>query len=297
MEPPSNLLITDFILAAQETPATTRTSIKRANIVPITLSTPGILLGLRVADMSNSQSGIGDDELREITALARPHLRALIMHLRYSSRGKEEPISIPPWLAVFTTYLKAGELHILASCPDDWLSGFRISTVLVDTLPVQRLCNSDDDISSRLRLGIAIFTLQRHVVRISTHLYHTWPEDLLIEEHALIVRATGISTPTPSACLIDDDGDSGGYGLEEQESTAEKRARLEGDVQHHCSGGSSDISNSDTAMPSWFRPNSESKVGEQQLKDQIYRWLHTINEAYTTDGCAIPGDTRRGEPL
>ena len=292
---PSNLLVTDFVLVAQRIPATTPASIRKANVLPITITTPGILLGLRATEVTASQSGISNNELKEITAFSRPHLQALIMHLRYSMRGKEGPISIPPWLTVFTMYLKAGELHILASYPDDWLSGFHTSTVLVDTLPVQRLCDNADDISFRLRLGIAIFTLQQHVVRVSTHLHHTWPEDLLIEEHALITCATGISTPTPSECLFAaDDDDDDGYEAEKQETTAEKRARLEQCVQQHdgSHGGNSVVSCSDTAIPSWFNSSSGSKFGEQQLKDQIHHWLRSVNEAHVADEPAAREDLK-----
>ena len=155
---------------------------------------------------------------------------------------------------------------------------------------MRKLCESDDDIPFRLRLGIAMFTLQRHAVRVSTRLHTAWPEDLLIEEHALVVRATGISTPTPSECLpiVDDDDD--GYGVEQQETTAEKRAHLEQYVENYDGSGHSNISFvislDNRAIPSLFKPHSNPEQGkqrQQELKDNIQVWLDSVNEASVVD--------------
>ena len=61
-------------------------------------------------------------------------------------------------------------------------------------------------------------------------------------QSALIVRATGISTPTPSECLLIVDDDDDGYGVEQQETTAEKRAHLEQYVENYDGSGHSDTS-------------------------------------------------------
>ncbi|CAL1706369.1 unnamed protein product [Somion occarium] len=199
----------DFALALQKIPATIKPTMERASRLPLTASSPGILVGLRSLNMNEDGNTVSQNEIQRLEAVMRPHLQILTMFLRYCSRRDGTEVHLPPWAILFCTYLKAGYVHVFAFSPEDCSPQFSVITTLVDRLPIARQCRDNEQLEDRMRLAMALFTLQRHVVRVCTHWDDpTWAQDGLIEEHEAVVQVTGISTPSPSYCDVPAEGET-----------------------------------------------------------------------------------------
>lgn len=209
--------------------------------------------------MDHSHSDITDSELHTIETICRPHLQLLLMHLRHQSRETDDRIIISSWMVVFSLYLKPGRLYVLASYPNDWMFNFTISTSLVDSMPIQRTAQTNDDLSDRLRSAIALFSIQHHVVHVSRQLINIWPDDLLVEEHEAIVQATGICTPN-----LSEDGDS------VEETTDKKRERIE-----RVMNGGTLFSEIQDSMPyrTWGDQEELERIAREDAQKRMQIWL------------------------
>ena len=72
---------------------------------------------------------------------------------------------------LFATYLKAGFVHILAFLGDG--SGRLAEMHVVDTMAIALLVETREDLLDRLRLAMALFTVQGHVIRLLKNMYGT----------------------------------------------------------------------------------------------------------------------------
>lgn len=198
----SELCVVDFALAARSIPATMLVTMERSRSLPLTISSPAVLLGIRAADLHSDGQFVSEEEMASLIEAMRPHLNlfASLRHYKdvmipsYAPHVKAQP-------TLFCTYLKRGFLHILAFA----LSGHddsQVSGHLVDSLPLSLEYATQEDLSDRLRIVLALFTLQRQVVRICDGWNSIcWPPSVLIDEHEAIVEVTGLTTPSPSADL------------------------------------------------------------------------------------------------
>lgn len=162
------------------------------------------MLGVRSTRLDEDGQYISQDEMDALSQAMRPHLN-LFRLLEHN-----EDVIIPPYApsvtstpTLFCTYLKKGFLHILAfalSSGDD--DDVQVGGHLLDSLTISLQYEADADFSERMRIVLALFTLQRQVVKICED-WSTihWPHDILIEEHAAIVEVTGVVSPTPTADL------------------------------------------------------------------------------------------------
>ncbi len=204
--------VVDFALMIQTIPPTTEPMIARFQKIPLTVSSPGVLVGVRPLDMSGDGSTIGSDELESLTHIMRPHLQVMAMHAQHPlpllKDALDYVLEVP---ILFCTYLKRGFLHIIAfhfetkSTVTDPGSS---SAYLVDSLPLTLACDTQGDLMDRMRILVALFTLQRHIVRLcSGSSERSWPQDLLDEEQQWIIEETGVPTPSPSVGGSSDSSD------------------------------------------------------------------------------------------
>ncbi|THG92555.1 hypothetical protein EW026_g8382, partial [Hermanssonia centrifuga] len=208
--------VVDFALMIQTIPPTTEPMIARFQKIPLTVSSPGVLVGVRPLDMSGDGSTIGSDELESLTHIMRPHLQVMAMHAQHPlpllKDALDYVLEVP---ILFCTYLKRGFLHIIAfhfetkSTVTDPGSS---SAYLVDSLPLTLACDTQGDLMDRMRILVALFTLQRHIVRLcSGSSERSWPQDLLDEEQQWIIEETGVPTPSPSVGGSSDSSDGGQF--------------------------------------------------------------------------------------
>ncbi|PSS37930.1 hypothetical protein PHLCEN_2v222 [Hermanssonia centrifuga] len=157
------------------------------------------MLGVRSFDMASNGFVVTTEELNAVVELMEPHLRLMSMYQLQVSKSRNMPSSaLGPTGTLFCTFLKAGYIHILAF-PASEASYPQI----LDSLPLTLECRSEGDLRDRMRIAIALFTLQRHVIRICSEWDDAyWSADMLLEEHDCIVDTTGLATPSPSADLI-----------------------------------------------------------------------------------------------
>lgn len=153
-------------------------------------------------------SGDGDKltsrEVGDLRKLMRPHLDLLSKHLDLLRSNKllEDPILLPQWAVLFCTHMKAGYLHILAFTPAQDPNGDPPEPILLDSLPVAMQADNSNAICGRLRVALALFTLQRHVVQFAGQWDDSvWPLNIIEDEYAWVVEETGVATPTPTAYL------------------------------------------------------------------------------------------------
>ncbi|PSS30958.1 hypothetical protein PHLCEN_2v2483 [Hermanssonia centrifuga] len=175
--------------------------------------------------MSSAGSTVGSDELESLAHIMRPHLQVMAMHTPHPFPLL--PKDIPDYLSevpiLFCTYLKPGFLHIVAfkfnigkleSTTTSSELGSS-SAYLLDSLPLGLACETQEDLMDRMRILVALFTLQRHVVRLcSGWNKRSWPQDLLDEEHQWIIDETGIVTPNPSFGVPSDHGEEASWWYE-----------------------------------------------------------------------------------
>lgn len=213
----------DFALAARPIPGTTPVTIDRTRHLPLTITSPAVLLGVRSTHLDADGQFISQDEMEALSQVMRPHLDlfCLLQH--------NDDVIIPPYApsvtsapTLFCTYLKKGFLHVLAfALSDGDNDDVQLDGHLLDSLPISLQYDEDADFNDRMRIVLALFTLQRQVVKIC-EAWSTicWPHDILIEEHAAIVEVTGVISPTPTADLPppekgDDDDSDFDFGIED----------------------------------------------------------------------------------
>lgn len=196
----SEICAIDFALAARFIPPTTRLMVDRSRSLPLTISSPAVFLGIRSTRLEESGCSVSRKELSELSRAMEPHLNLLRLRRHYSDISispHTPPLNKQPTL--FCTYLKKGFVHILAFA----FANSRTSVPdahLLDSLPLELHCEADKDLVDRMRVVIALFTLQRQVVRICDSWSSIcWPPDILADEHEAIVEVTGVCSPTPSA--------------------------------------------------------------------------------------------------
>ncbi|KAJ3555415.1 hypothetical protein NM688_g2590 [Phlebia brevispora] len=191
--------VIDFALAARAIPPTTDLTIERARLLPLTISSPAMLLGVHSTHMDDDGQSVLAKETLELCQLMEPHLE-LFRFVRHC-----EGVVVPPWAppvdfasALFCTYVKKGFVHILEFSSADTLSA-RVSHRHLASLPVSLLPETDQHFYDRMRIVFALFTLQRQVIKLCDSWNPiAWPLELQTEEHAAIVKVSGVSTPSPS---------------------------------------------------------------------------------------------------
>ncbi|PSR70906.1 hypothetical protein PHLCEN_2v13220 [Hermanssonia centrifuga] len=194
--------IVDFALAIQVILPTTRVTIHRTRDLPLSISSPAVLLGVRSLYMDSVGSSVTSHEIDDITQLMKPHLQLMRLYSTYYQKSHPSAQFAPTLLCLF---LKAGYLHILSfasgTCESSALTG-----QLIDSLPFALQCQSDDGLLDRMRIAMALFTLQRHIAKICSEWDEScWPRDMLADEHECIVDVTGVSTPSPTAYVDHND--------------------------------------------------------------------------------------------
>ncbi|CAL1711496.1 unnamed protein product [Somion occarium] len=189
-------LATDFALVVQNNPPVTWPTVKRAAQSPLTISSPAVVLGLRTTNFDLDGSGISKEELDDLKVVMGPHLRMVDFALTQDDARASEPEAWPAWATLFCIYLKAGFVHILAF---SLASHERVEFCVVDSLPIIPVAKSIADLENRARLAVALFTLEKHVVRFSERWgKFVWSRHLLKEEHDAIIEVTGVFSGPPS---------------------------------------------------------------------------------------------------
>ncbi|KAF7796419.1 hypothetical protein EIP86_007596 [Pleurotus ostreatoroseus] len=142
------------------------------------------------------------DELLSLSKAMESHLR--VYHLQRRHPGVIIPPDasiIPEDPTLFCLYVKPGFVHILAFSLAD-VEGAAVACHIVDSLPVALSCESDEDLLDRMRIVMALFTLQRQVIKIcEAWSVICWPAVIMDDEHEAIMEVTGICTPTWSMDL------------------------------------------------------------------------------------------------
>ncbi|KAJ3537172.1 hypothetical protein NM688_g6728 [Phlebia brevispora] len=201
--PPSDLCVVDFALAVRTIPATTCATIERAAKLPLTIGSPAVLICAHSHRLEESGQVISGDEVTALIGIMKPHLQLFQSLEYYDSLTFVPDHSGPdPYPTLFCIYVKMGFLHILAFTCEPRSSGPNIHSYLVDSLPMSLNYETETDLCDRMRIVMALFTLQREVVKISDGWGSIcWPSNLLNEEHEKIVQLTGIHTPNATENL------------------------------------------------------------------------------------------------
>lgn len=197
----------DFALAVQPVPPTMPQMIERSRHLPVTISTPAILLGVRATAATSDESIVGQDELDKLLIIMRPHLNILALRIEHGQQREHvgATFETEEERTLFCTYLKPGFVHVVAFAHGTPTES--IQAQVVYSFPVSLEWCSTGDLHDRLRLVMALFTLQRHVGRISQQWNsEVWNvgegQDLLTElrekELKHIHEVTNIVTPSPS---------------------------------------------------------------------------------------------------
>lgn len=182
----------DFALSIRTIAASTVFTIKRGPRLPLTPCSPAALVGLRMVDMADDDNHISEGELTTIRNLMAIHLRPVQIALKLANPQDVE------WATVLCTYLKCGFVHLLACKPVPGVDEL-ITVEVVDSLPVRMRIHQLDELEDRMRLVIALFTLQKHVVRFASRWYDIpLPGELMDREHLAIRQVTRMPTPSVS---------------------------------------------------------------------------------------------------
>lgn len=185
-------IIMDFALSIRTIAASTVFTIKRGPRLPLTPCSPAALVGLRMVDMADDDNHISEGELTTIRNLMAIHLRPVQIALKLANPQDVE------WATVLCTYLKCGFVHLLACKPVPGVDEL-ITVEVVDSLPVRMRIHQLDELEDRMRLVIALFTLQKHVVRFASRWYDIpLPGELMDREHLAIRQVTRMPTPSVS---------------------------------------------------------------------------------------------------
>lgn len=192
-------LVMDFALSVRSVAAFTVFSIERAPRLPLTSCSPAALVGLRTVNMTESGQHISNNELSAMKDLMAAHLRPIQSALTYAEGNDLE--NGPEWSTVMCTYLKRGFVHLLAFSAQEENGQFTVGVELIDSLLINMKVEDlyIAELEHRMRLVIALFTLQKHVVRFASH-WHAivLPGELMDDEHEAVVEMTGLCSPTVS---------------------------------------------------------------------------------------------------
>ncbi|CAL1706412.1 unnamed protein product [Somion occarium] len=194
-----SIFIMDFALAVQTIPPTTPSMIKRAYYLPLSISSPAVLIGLRSNDMEGKGRVLSDSDLRAVRGIMLPHLRMVDLGFNNDKEKDTRDVGWPSWAILFCIIVKPGFVHIVGSTLSSMGDDHQVELHLVDSLPITMFAHDISDFEDRLRLATALFTLQTHVVRFAEQWASIcWPDELLIEEHEAIVDVAEQDTPSPS---------------------------------------------------------------------------------------------------
>ncbi|KAJ3555416.1 hypothetical protein NM688_g2591 [Phlebia brevispora] len=188
--------VVDFALAVQTIPPTVSATILRAPLVPLTVSSPAVLLGITSTSLGDNDRRVTANEKKILKRIIAPHLRLFRGYccMGFTISGAE----VNPNPTLFCTYVKRDYVHLL-SFSHDHPEISRITTRVLESFPLSLDFKSREDLYNRLRIVMALFTLQRQIVKTCENWGSIcWPVDILTDEHAKIIDVTGINTPTPS---------------------------------------------------------------------------------------------------
>ncbi|KAF7796103.1 hypothetical protein EIP86_007274 [Pleurotus ostreatoroseus] len=130
--------------------------------------------------------------------MMRPHLQVFDSYTQYKTFVPDN-VAIDPRPYLFCTYIKPGFLHLLTFRLTDQSD---IKAYLIDSLPLALECRGVEDMKNRLRAAMALFTLQKEIVRLCEIWgMISWPAEVLADEHEAIMEVTGICSPTPSETI------------------------------------------------------------------------------------------------
>ncbi|KAJ3555414.1 hypothetical protein NM688_g2593 [Phlebia brevispora] len=188
--------VVDFALAVQTIPPTVSATILRAPRLPLTISSPAVLLGVTSKSLEDIGHSVTANEKKMLKSVMAPHLQLFrrSAYMGFTMSNTE----VNPNPTLFCTYVKRDYVHLL-SFSHDQPETSRITTRVLESFPLSLDFKSREDLYNRLRIVMALFTLQRQIVKTCEKwgsIY--WPVDMLSDEHAEIVDVTGINTPTPS---------------------------------------------------------------------------------------------------
>lgn len=183
-------LLPDFAVAVQLNPPVSPWSIDRLYNAPLTISSPAVIVCVQAQNAHMESESLSEDELVDLRNLMAPHLRATSMGV-----GKQECGDWPSWATLFTLYIKAGILHLMA-CTLRWdEKKAQTDIYLVDSIPIRAVVTSPEDTQNRLRLAIALLTLRSHVYRFFERWSEIeWEESLLSGERVALNIVTGMES-------------------------------------------------------------------------------------------------------
>lgn len=139
--------------------------------------------------MTGDGSHISEDELTSIRNIMAIHLRPVQFALRWTGKEKHVP--------VLCTYLKRGFIYLIACKLTHYDDDYLVNVEVIDRLSVKTRVKRVDDFEDRMRLVMALFTLQRHVVRFASYWSElALPGELMDQEQVAIVAVTGMQTPS-----------------------------------------------------------------------------------------------------
>ena len=132
-------------------------------------SRPVLLIGARSQDVDSDGSIISKaEEVTLVSSIMHGHLslfRSILAQVKdqVDEAGRQTLDSSRAFL--LCTYLKPRYIHILAFYPAEE-DGESPTMKVIDVLPLAMHCRAVEDLKSRMRLAICLFTLQRHVLRL-----------------------------------------------------------------------------------------------------------------------------------
>ncbi|KII84234.1 hypothetical protein PLICRDRAFT_32601 [Plicaturopsis crispa FD-325 SS-3] len=118
------------------------------------------------------------------------------------------PRDPPPWAIMYGIFQKCDTVHIVAHLPswDPSTHECHYHAILVDSLPFAprtTSMQSPEQTLARLRVAIALLTIQKHCARLRAVWEDglpglAWPQAIVDYERALADEVTGIVSPMPS---------------------------------------------------------------------------------------------------
>ncbi|KAJ7289206.1 hypothetical protein C8J57DRAFT_1493654 [Mycena rebaudengoi] len=181
----------DFACVPEWQP-TSKAMINRSRRLPLCLSSPALAIGIQLDD-KNSNCQLNTDELTRLADVVQPHLEAVLIawHCRHSS---------PPdvGVCIFGIALRNSHVFVVAHIPYLHLSEYRYKSIILDQISFPPSYDPEASIA-RLRLIIALLTIQTHVGRLAS-LWESisWPPIIIDSELTRAQEFSGIPTPTPS---------------------------------------------------------------------------------------------------
>ncbi|CAL1706355.1 unnamed protein product [Somion occarium] len=161
MQTPTTDLVLDFALAVQIVAPTMMLTIKRASQLPLTLSSPGIVLGMRSTTLDCNGTAITNRELDDLKILMAPHLRAVNMAV--SGDNNDEDTLLPIWANLFAIFFKAGVVHIIAFTLLHAEGGPVIDACVVDSVTITFISDL------RTHLSLTLFICNHLLKPTQTH--------------------------------------------------------------------------------------------------------------------------------